>query len=384
VNRRAAIFFAILSAAAILFLTLRPGGTAELNSWDFYITAGDDALGGLLQNLILYIPLAVFLTLAGVRPYVVCAAGALLSFCVEFSQQYIPGRDPSLGDVVCNSISTALGVLLVVAAPLWLFASPRRSTWQALAAAAIAILAWWTTAAMTKQSFPPLPYTVLTTPNFDHFGQYKGKVVEVRPSGLGGRIDVVATAAPYPPGRTSPLIGVIDNQGNKVMLLSVDEYDLTLRYFMPALRATLEQPDLRFRGAMRPVAPSDTFIAGMWHDSTTICLRMNSTQKCGLGYTIGDGWKLIYFPEGRPAWQLGIINFCWLVGCVIFVGFWAGRSDRPWLRRIAIAAVILGSLIVPLATELKATPFYEFVAVIMGLIIGYRLGRVALRTEKTP
>ena len=373
-NRRAAIALAILSAAGILFLTLSPGGRDELNPWSFYITAGDDALGGLLQNLILYIPLAVFLTLAGVRPYVVCAGGALLSFCVEFSQQYIPGRDPSLGDIVCNSISTALGVLLVVAAPFWLFVSPRRSTWQAFAAAVIAILAWWTTAAMTKESFPPLPYTVLTTPNFDNFGQYKGRVVEVRPSGLGGRIDVVATAGPYPPGRTSPLIGVIDNQGTKVMLLSVDEYDLTLRYFMPALRSTLEQPDLRFRGAMRTVAPNDTFIAGMWHDSTTICLRVNHEQRCGLGYTIGDGWKLIYYPEGRPAWQLGIINAAWLVGCVVFVGFWGARSDNRWARRLIFAAVVLGSLIVPLTTELKATPVYEFLSVIVGLILGRFLG----------
>ncbi|HLZ44671.1 MAG TPA: VanZ family protein [Gemmatimonadales bacterium] len=378
-NRRAALIFAILSAAAILFLTLRPGGTEELSPWSFYLTAGDDALGGLLQNLILYIPFGVFLTLAGVRPYVVCAIGAAMSFCVEFSQQYIPGRDPSVGDVVCNSISTALGVLLVVAASIWLFAPPRRSTWQAIAATVIAILTWWTTAEMVKQVMLPLPYNVLTTPDLDHFGVYKGKIVEVRPSALGGRIDVVATAAPYPPGRTSPLLAIVDQQGRNAIMLSVDGQDLTLRYYMRALSATLEQPDLRFRGAMRDVAPADTFIAGTWHDSTNICLRVNHAQRCGLGYTIGDGWKLIYYPEGRPPWQLGIINAAWLVGCVIFVGFWGARSNHAWLRRLVIATVILGSIVVPLATGLKATPLYEFLSVIAGLACGNWIGRRTIK-----
>ena len=79
--------------------------------------------------------------LAGVPPFRVVAIGALLSFGIEFSQQWIPGRDPSLGDIVCNTISTALGVLLVVAAPIWLWAPPRRSVWQARLTAVIAALA---------------------------------------------------------------------------------------------------------------------------------------------------------------------------------------------------------------------------------------------------
>ena len=378
---------AAAATLAICIATLHSGGGSTLSGWSFYLTSGDAALAELIANLILFIPLGIALTLTGVKPMRVIAAGALLSFTVEFLQQWIPGRDPSLGDIVANTNSTALGVLLVVAAPLWLFVSPRRSAWQALSTAIIAVLVWSGTAAMLRQNFPPLPYTVVLNPDFEHFGHYNGKVIDVRPGNA--RMDITAIAATKPPRRTSPLIAVMGQQGEKVLLLSVRGSDLTLRYYMPALRATLEQPDLRLPGALRGIAPGDTFTAATWHDSTDICLRLNSTQRCGLGYTIGDGWKLIYYPESWAPWQLALINTLWLAGCVTGVGFWSARGKKAAARndggegaanenggakaamgRIAIAIAILGSVIVPIATDLNATTLNEFLGVIGGIVLG--------------
>ena len=303
------------------------------------------------------------------RPFRVVALGGLLSFAVEFAQQYIPGRDPSLGDIVCNTISTALGVLLVVAAPIWLWRSPRRSAWQARLTALIAVVVWYGTGLLLRQEFPPPPYRMVTTPDLPYFGRYQGDILTVT-TGFQS-VEVRAVAAPYPPGRTAPLIAGLAAHDEHVLLLSVDGPDLTLRYDMPALRWTLEQPDLRLRGGMKPVAPGDTFTAATWHDATDICLRVNTTSRCHLGYTIGDGWKLIYYPEGRPPWMLGLINTLWMVGCVIGVGFWAARG-RPvsggWL---GMGLVIAGLLMVPLLTGLKPTPVYEWIGALGGIGIGW-------------
>jgi len=269
-------------------------------------------------------------------------------------------------------------VLLVVAAPLWLWAPPRRSAWQARLTALIALLAWYGTGAMVRQTFPPGPYRLLTTPDLPHLGRYEGKGLKVT-TGLGS-LEVRAVAAPYPPGRTSPLVAALDPDEERVLLLSVDGQDLTLRYDMPALRWTLEQPDLRLRGGMRSVAPQDTFTAATWHDSTNICLRVNATERCHLGYTIGDGWKLIFYPEGRPPWMLGVINTLWIFGCVVGVGFWAARGRRDeaaaneaaakggWL---AIGLVIAGLLMVPLMASLNPTPIYEWIGALGGLGVGW-------------
>ncbi len=369
------VTLAALSTACILFLTLRPGGSELTHGWSFSLTSGDAALAELIQNLLLFIPLGVSLTLAGVWPGRVVTAGAALSFTVEFLQQWIPGRDPSVGDIVCNTISTALGVLLVVAAPLWLWAPPRRSAWQARVTAIIAVLVWYGTGAMLRQTFPPPPYHIVTTPDLENFGHYKGEVVSV--SEELRSLGVTAVAAPYPPGRTSPLVVVLAGNDAKVLMLSVDGRDLTLRYAMPALRATLEQPDLRLRGALQSVAPRDTFIAATRHDSTNICLRVNATERCHLGYTIGDGWKLIYYPEGRPAWMLGVINMLWIAGCVIGVGYWGARKDGGGAG-LAIGIVIAGLLMVPLLTGLKATPLHEWIGALGGLGVGWFLKGLTL------
>ncbi len=360
---------------------MRPNG-GELNTWSFYLTSGDAALAELIQNLILFIPLGVSLTLAGVRPVRVVAIGALLSFSVEFAQQYIPGRDPSVGDIVSNTISTALGVLLVVAAPIWLWGPPRRSAWQARLAALIAVLVWYGTGAMLQQIFPPLPYHLVTTPDISHLGRYEGAVLKVTPGERS--LEVRAVAAPFPPGRTSPLIAVLDRNDERVLVLAVDGPDLTLHYDMPAVHWTLEQLDLRLRDGMKPVAPGDTFTAASWaadwYVATNRCLRVNSTQRCHLGYTIGDGWKLIFYPEGRPPWMLGLINTLWIAGCVIWVGYWAARGGGGgggggggWL---AMGFVIAGLLMVPVMTGLKPTPVYEWIGALGGMASGYWLPRV--------
>src|SRR2546427_11246361 len=236
---------------------------------------------------------------------------------------------------------------------------------------------------MVRKSFPPLPYSVVLTPHFQHADQYNGKVVDVRAGNA--RLDITATAAPAPPGSSSPLIAIGGQHDEKVLVLAVDHTDLSLRYFMPAVRATLEQPDLRLRDALRGVATGDTFTAATWHDSTDICLRVNTTQRCGLGYTIGDGWKLIYYPASWAPWQLALINTLWLAGCVTGVGFWSARGKKAAARndggeggaksgggegaavaRIAIAIAVLGSGIVPVATDLNATTVSRFLGGIGG------------------
>jgi len=387
VKRRIPVALAALSTAAILYLTLRHGDNDLTYGWSYSLTAGDAALAELIQNLILFIPLGVSLTLARVLPGRVVAIGALLSFAVEFAQQYIPGRDPSVGDIVSNTISTALGVLLVVAVPIWLWAPPRRSAWQARLAAALAVLAWYGTGAMLQQTFPPRPYRIIPTPNSPKFRHYKGEVLKVTP---GERtLEVRAVAAPYPPDRTSPLIVVLSLDDQRVLLLSADGPDLTLRYDMPAVHWTLEQPDLRLRNGMKPVAPGDTFTAtftASTRDDPGFCLRVNATERCHMGYTIGDGWKLIYYPEGRPPWMLGLINTLWIFGCVVGVGFWAarGRRDEAAAKEaaatgvgglLAMGLVIAGLLMVPLLTGLKPTPVYEWFGALSGMAAGYLVAR---------
>ena len=386
---------AALSIAGILFFTLRPAGTEIAPGWSFDLFSGDVALADLLQNVILFLPLGVSLTLVGVRPVRVIAIGALLSFSVEFLQQWIPGRDPSVGDIVFNTIGTALGVTLARYAPRWLVPPPRRSARHALGTAVAAVAIWSGTGALLRPIYAEPPYYDSWTPNTDDQGRYAGTVLSATlgplqlapdtisrddpalPRSLimaGQPLRVTAIAANQPPARRVTLVAIGDTIDQEMLLLGADGTDLVLHYSMLALRARLEQPDLRWRQGLARIAPHDTFTVQTWRDERGVCLGINSTSRCGFGYTIGDGWKLIYYPEQLPHWALVGLNALWVAGWLLAIGFWSARSGDRAVRYAAAGLAIAGLLLIPALTQLQPTPLLEWGGAAIGSALGYWRG----------
>jgi hypothetical protein len=212
---------------------------------------------------------------------------------------------------------------------------------------------------------PPPPYHLVARPDFNYFGRYRGQVIAVTEDSL----TVTATAPPRPPGRTSPLVAVLDQHDTRALLFSADGRALTVRYHIPAQRLRLEGLDLRWPGVLRGLAPGDTFTAATWRDGKSTCISMNGTARCGLGYPIGDGWKLIFYPEGWRAWELTALNALWIAGLVVGVGFWTARGRRGGAA--AIGLVLLGLVLVPIVTGLQATPPIEWLGALGGLAMGW-------------
>jgi len=370
-----AILAVALSTLAILVATLHTAGGELPTGWSLTISDGDDALAGLIQNLLLFIPLGASLVLAGVHPLVAVAIGSALSCSVEFAQQWIPGRDPSLGDIICNANSTAIGVALVVFAPRWLWPPPRRAAWQALATACLAVLVWLGTGAVLRPIFPDPPYHNLWTPDWYNWGNYRGKVLSSQGT-ISARdrtfaLQATVVAPTRPPGRDSPLVAILGGRDTEVVIFGIDGSDLTLHYAMRARSLTLENLDLRWRGALARVAPNDTFTVQTWRGEHGVCLGVNSAQRCEYGYTIGDGWKLIFYPEHFPVWLLSLINTLWITGWTIGIGYWAGRAGQSPVRVAAVALIVGGLLLVPVLTQLKVTPVHEWLGAVVGLGIGF-------------
>jgi len=90
------------------------------------VLCGDGALADGVLNAALFLPLAAALSVAGWRAWRNIALGALLSCGLETAQFVIPGRDPSLPDVLFNTLGTALGVALAHSAPAVWRSTPGR------------------------------------------------------------------------------------------------------------------------------------------------------------------------------------------------------------------------------------------------------------------
>jgi VanZ like protein len=382
-----------LSVLAILIATLHAAGTELPTGWTLALWAGDEALAEVIQNILLFIPLGASLGLlhssfAFVRsPYRLIPLGTALSFCVEFAQQWIPGRDPSVGDLVFNTLGTAVGVFLVRRAHWFSPTAPRpRAAWLSLATGVVASAIWLCTGWLIHPTFPASTYVDVWTPDLPHWALYRGQVLsaalgstplaqqpipgsELRHTFLDarGRLHVLAVAGPPPP-RPAPLLVLDDTRGRDVFVLGVDGNDVVLRPHNHAAEWTLARPNLRVPGGLAGIAPGDTFALSTWRDRLGYCVAQGARPWCRLWYTLGDGWRLIFFPQHFPATWLLALNALWIAGWTFGVGWWA----RPHLATFAALGVTAAVLLAgPGLVGLLPTPVSEMVGGVGGVVGGW-------------
>jgi len=368
--RRTAGLLIAAAVAAILIATLSPAGSELAPGWTTAIVSGDDALAGVVQNVLLFMPLGVGLALGGMRGWRLVALGTLLSVSVEFAQQWIPGRDPSLGDVWFNTIGTALGGLLGRTAPLWLTPSPRRAAWQSLGAALVFAAIAFTTGWLFQPDLAATTYHATLRPDLPYLGLYPGTVLTVSPAArFPLPLRVVAVAGPIP-GRLSPLVALTDEGGREMVLLSADHTDLSLWFRTHGTAWRLDRPDVRVRGALAAVAPGDTVAVAAWREGATYCLALNTRHWCDRAYTLADGWKLIFDLGGARPWLLDLLAACWIGVLPVAVGFW---TRRHWCSAAALVVVWGGLFVAPAVTGLAPTPLAAHLGALAGFVVGLLL-----------
>jgi hypothetical protein len=300
-----------------------------------------------------------------------------------------------VGDIVANTVGTAAGAALAWTASSWLVVSPRRAPWQSLAVAAVAVAAWAGTGWLLRPAFPDAPYATSWTPpstGADR-ARFRGRVLaatlgrlslEPGPitaadadparellAGVPLRITARARAG-TPPRRFAPLVAISDGP-NDVILVGVDRHDLVLAHRTPAWALRLDRPDLRLRDAApRAGAERDTFTVAVWREQARWCLMWDTRSQCGLDYTVGDGWRLIFYPSHFPVWALGALNACWIGGATLLVGLWARRHAAS----LAAFGLLAGMLALgPALVGLGGTPLGDWVGAAAGAALGVVLRR---------
>jgi hypothetical protein len=385
-------WFVIASAAVILAATLFPIAGAEPQRWINCLVCGERGIADVLVNILLFLPFGAALAAAGVPLPRCVLSAALLSASVEFAQRYIPGRDPSLGDVVSNTVGSGLGALLVATAQYWLLpprAQAARLSWAAaLAAAAVCYGTGW----LLAPAPPQTRYFALWTPNLAHLAPYRGRVLdamigEVRfPAGpiansaavrealrspQGFSLRVRAVAGP-PPAAVAALFAVYDQHQHEILLLGPDRDDLVFRYRTRAATSRLDQPDMRLVGALRAVAPGDSLDVTVHGRRGRYAVTVNSSAPAALGFTLGSGWALLMYPESLPAWLKALLSWAWIAALWVPAGFWARTRRDAWVTGMAVALALLGA---PAVMSLRATPLLQWATAFLGALAAaaYRL-----------
>jgi VanZ like family len=109
-SRRAAAV-ALAWAGLILVVTLRPFSPDPSHfKYLFCFTCGRWGVTMAVLNSLMFLPLGVALWKSFERPWPVLATTILLSVGIELGQAFVPGRFPSLGDILFNTLGGCLGL----------------------------------------------------------------------------------------------------------------------------------------------------------------------------------------------------------------------------------------------------------------------------------
>ena len=378
-------WFLILWSLVILGATLIPLEPSEEVSPIFCVLCGYGAAADGILNAALFLPLGAALNAASWRPLWALALGTLLSLGVETAQFVIPGRDPSLADVLFNTLGTALGIALARSAFVWWRPVRRAADAFSIGGSLGATVVLALTGILLAPSFPEDVYYGSWTPRFGHLEWYGGRVLEASLDGLaiptGPIIDsagvrqrllaetlirVLGRAGPRSSG-LAPLFTVHYAQG-EILLLGIDGDDFIYRYRTRAITWGLIGPEIRVRKALRGIAWRNPLSVIVRKAGSGFCVRINAVERCGLGYTIGIGWKLLLGNQPVPLELHPMLNVVWLA--VLF--FASGRWAQSRLA-FATAATLGGGglLVLPIFTGLLATPASELLGALAGFLMGW-------------
>ena len=345
-------------------MTLSPGPyTPPLTLGSFFCVgcSGRDS-ADILANWILFVPGgALTAALVGGKRGVLLAAG--LAVLVETLQIGVPGRDPALQDLLADALGALTGVVVV-----------RRGIGRRAqhALAALAALAWLCPVALLVPTTSPADLYGQWTPSFATMETYGGRVLSATagdvpvPNGLlANQSDVshalverrpVALrlrAGPAPPA-LAPVFQIVDSRRVTLFSLAADGSDLVVFAHTLSTLLRLDQPEVRWRGALTGVEAGDTvrIVVDRSHDS--LCMSVDDRTECGLAPSLAEGWGHVAALRGAPAWLRILVSFVWVAGLGVVLGATA-RSVRSAAARgaaLAAAGTALSMLSPDLASKL--------------------------------
>ena len=354
---------AILVVWAVLLgsITLTPG--PRIQWWNVVehgcIVCGSRGAADAVLNVVLFLPLGALLR-AYAPPLRTLGVGLLLSTGIELAQWLIPGRYPTLGDVLWNGTGVAVGLALALLLRRE-FGRPAPSTRVlalvlALPFAYLMGSGWLLAPLETDQT-----YYGQWTPELGFMPRYRGRVLAARssvgavpdgpwPGGAGLRDDadgwwLEADVVVGPdPGAVSPVVSVADGLRQEILLLGIMDDDLVWRERTWANGLLFDRPDERIRGGLRDYAPGDTVTLAVRSDGTSRCLRVDDEEVCGLGVSPGRTWGMLMYLEGASRRQRRILDVAWMATLFLLLGVVAGARWRTvGLTFVAVVLVVVAT-----------------------------------------
>ena len=414
VTRRLSTIGAIAVMAAVLGMTLTPadGPPAVLDFW--CIACGQ--LGGVdvVANIIMFTPLGFMMAAAMNRrwiPLAICVATTVLIEALQI--RVVPGRDASLSDIVANSVGAMIGVELAMRRHRYLWPDRRAArrlalTWCGVFAAICGATAWG-----LRPAYVPRSLWVQWVPPRSGYWPFTGRVLAFDvngidlplgyPSaslGLDRRLmsdNWVATAKIDRDGvtpRRSVLIRISEEFTQPFALEQLD-WDLTCLQKAKASELRFRSPRVALRDAFRQTTgshPDIVYLVCQHRDRSLVAAAQaggGESREEVLRLSPSIGWHLLSPFDIALSTRTRWVGVLWLLGLVMPIGYWwaaaadrrerAAEERRPATLALAsAAALVFGLTVAPLLANTAVAAWWEWLAPLAGLGVGWMARRFAL------
>ena len=386
-------------------LTLTPQYHATKAPPSFCLLCGDQSILDAVLNVILFVPLGIGLRLAGVSRRRAFAIGLVITITVELLQLFIPGRDTSLGDIFTNSCGGLLGILCADAWRVLVLPSPRAASRLATGWTVLWILMLTASGELTHISLPRTTAWGVWTPSLLHQETFPGQVLSATAAGLptprsisGQSADVrrrlssdsvVVQATVVGAALTtqrSAIASVYDLERRQVFMLGQRKGNLTFSLRMRTADVKIAAPTIRLDSVFprHRSAKLDTMLVsgGLIHHQLWVrVVRHGIVRERSLPMDAGLGWSFFLPFDYEYGAEAPWLTALWLAGLSAPAMYWAARVGR---RASLVAATSLAAalLAAPLVTGSHPTPWWEWLALITGVIVGSAFGMSTVRSQR--
>jgi VanZ family protein len=343
--------------AIVLAVTLAPVETTETAISGTCIWCGHFALADAILNVLLFMPLGLALGLRVRRSPLRAWLGlTLLAAAIEVVQVFLPGRFPTLSDVIANSMGAAIGLVM---AGLWRRGMPVRAREAGplplLAGSVVAIVCVGATM-LLRPDLPESTWYGQWTPELGHYERYEGRVLDARIGSFrvpgrrfdntprvrsellaGAPVEVTFIGGAEPPG-PAPVFSIYDGMEREIFVLGGLGPDLFVRLRRRASDWRLRAPQSLFERSA-PV-PGDTTRVTVTAGRDRICNSL-SGDPCRSISPPGRGWSLLL--GAAPTNRLErLADTAWLALLFLPLGY-GFRPRAGWLSGLAVGLLGLAA-----------------------------------------
>jgi hypothetical protein len=343
--------------------------------------------------------------LAGMSRRRAFAIGLVTTITVELLQLVIPGRDTSLGDVITNSFGGLIGILC---ADIWrvvLVPSRRDATRLAIGWTLLWVFVLTASAELAHISLTKATAWGVWKPELLHQEYFPGKVLSATagglptPSAISGSSEEVrkrlssdsvvvqaTVVGAAMTGQTSPIANIYDYNREQIFMLGQRRGSLIFSLRMRTADARLAPPTIRLDGVFprrRPAWLDTIFVAGglihhqLWISATHDRVMRERT----LPVDAGLGWSYLLPFDYEYGWEAPWLTALWLAGLAAPAMHWATRAGRTTMFAVA-TALAAALLVIPHIAGVHATPWWEWLALAVGALIGAGIGTVTVRSSR--